>query len=494
MFFQGGVRIHKPANKPSSFNAFISNKSHEARAAGKPMTLGRIQEEFTDEYKALTPEEHQDLVTTFKKNRDLDTREWLKHPSIQEKVADAVSSFNQIAGILKGLKLHVGVDAVVLAYLPTIIRGWNTATIGKKVEALAVAGCNPTKLIQNLAEQVDALKKELAQLIQEALDKACTTTNQAMHYKRFDKLITLRYSIVCEGWPKELPFQKPSSFGRNNESLFLLHDAWQDGVAVFRKLDDEEFEAWKAAHAGKKRGPKGKGKAKDTGGVDEDSEEEVDGGESAGEGPAETCTPPSAPSVAKNKPTKPARKKKASAPKPNATTRVPSNTPNSALPVELTLGSPPDSPRPKPQHKPSAHKQALNAAQSQSSEAHPNAETSGSALEELGDRSDPGDSNHTVIDPQLLGPDPADESPSGTITPKDPAPPSDSSPTAIQGPESTTTIPSRLGKKHKEPVVQDDTVVEEGRSKQPHVPTKKRHLGASTHPATRTLGDGEDSS
>ncbi|KAK1233846.1 hypothetical protein PQX77_002973 [Marasmius sp. AFHP31] len=244
MFFQGGARIRKPANKASPFNTFISQKSREARADsylrssvdGTPQQLARR------------------------------------------------SKLSQL-------------QAAILQYIP--------------------------ELIKNLANQTDALKKELTQLIQEALDKACSTTNQAMHYERFDTLITLRYGVVCEGWPKELPFQKPSAFGGNNESLFQLRDAWRDGAAVFRRLNNEELAAWKAARskgiedgtivpkarkkrrdAGTRRGPKGKGKGKTIESGDEDSQDEASGEESD-EGGTPGSTPPNASLVVKNKPAKP---------------------------------------------------------------------------------------------------------------------------------------------------------------------------------------------
>ncbi|KAK1227506.1 hypothetical protein PQX77_009482 [Marasmius sp. AFHP31] len=549
MFFQGGTRIHKPANKPSSFNAFISKKSRECRAAGNPLTLRQIQQEFTEEYNVLTPKERQDLVVAFEETRDLDTRERLKRPSVQEKMADAAASFSQIAGI--GLKTRVGVEAVVLAvknrpekimapkwiftddrirhYLPTIVRGWNTATIGKKVEALAVAGCDPTKLIQNQAEQADALKKELAQLIQEALDEACSTTNQAMHYERFDTLVTLRYGVVCEGWPKDLPFQKPSSFGGNNESLFQLRDAWRDGNTVFRKLSKEELADWKLARAkgieegtvvlkqrkkrrdaGQKRGPKGKGKEKQKDAESgEDSEEEVDGGELDEREPSE-ITPASTPSAAKDnsaKTAKAAAKKKPSGRKAKAAS---SNNPEAHVtflpPPSPALDSPCiDPPRPKPRRKLSERERA---AQVPPTEANPTVVSINQVIEAGGnvldahDRSGP---DNMVIDPRLLGLDPVEDScsgsvvltdplndyPSGPVIPTEPSLVSDQSP-VVGVDESTITVARSSDKKRRATVAEDS--LREERPKRARTATRRKHLGASTHPASRTLAEasGED--
>ncbi|KAL0058670.1 hypothetical protein AAF712_014640 [Marasmius tenuissimus] len=293
MFFQGGVRIGKPPREPSSFNVFVSEKAQTLRKAGGPaMTVQQIQKLFKDEYRNQTPAERKKMMKSFQERRDLDARERLKRPSVKEKIADASSSIGQVAGVLKGLKMRVGVEAMVLVvknrpekimkpqwiftddrirrYLPTIMRGWDTARVGKKVEALAVAGCDPTKLIKNTKDQANALKKECTQLIQDTL-----------------------------GWPKGLPFQKMSSFGGSTDPLFILRDAWRDGDAKFRKLDEEEFEAWKdnrvkgiqdgsivlkprkkRRDAGQKRGKNNKsksGKEEIEDGEDEDEDEDEEG-------------------------------------------------------------------------------------------------------------------------------------------------------------------------------------------------------------------------
>ncbi|KAK1219018.1 hypothetical protein PQX77_018270 [Marasmius sp. AFHP31] len=304
MFFQGGVRVSKPSKKPNPFNAFKSRKSKQRRAAGlSPMTVQQIQTEFKDEYDSLTPEGRKKMVNDFEAERDLDTRERIKAPSVKEKMADTSSSITQATGILKGHKLRVGSEAMLLVvknrperimkpqwffmddrirrYLPTILRGFDCATVGKKVEALAVVRCDATALIKNQKDQADALKTECSLLIQEALDEACSTKGLGMQYEQFDKLTTLHFSVVCEGWPPALPFQKPVSFGGNTNQLFMLRDSWRDGVARFRRLDRDEFEEWKAARmkgiadgtvvvktrkkrndAGKPRGKRGKPSSK----------------------------------------------------------------------------------------------------------------------------------------------------------------------------------------------------------------------------------------
>ncbi|KAL0056558.1 hypothetical protein AAF712_016837, partial [Marasmius tenuissimus] len=218
MFFQGGVCVSKLANKPNGYNTFKSNKAHKLRKAGGPaMTLQEIHTTFKAEYDSLTPAERQKGVEEYKARRDLNTQEKLKCPSVKEKIADSAAAVSQVAGILRGLKERVGIEGMVLVvknwpekimkpqwifndphiehYLPTIVRGWNTGYIGKKVKALAVIGCDPTKIVKSPREQLDALKAECAQLIQDTLDEACLTQDASMQHEQFDTQITLRYGM-----------------------------------------------------------------------------------------------------------------------------------------------------------------------------------------------------------------------------------------------------------------------------------------------------------
>ncbi|KAK1218521.1 hypothetical protein PQX77_011587 [Marasmius sp. AFHP31] len=554
MFFQGGVRVSKPANEVNDFNAFKSNKAYELRKAGGPvMTIQEIQEAFKHEYDAQTPAERQKGVEEYKARRDLDTRERLKYPSIKEKIADSASSVSQITGVLKGLKERVGIEAVVLVvknrpekimkpqwiftdpriqhYLPTIVRGWNTGYIGKKVEALAVAGCDPTKIVKSPREQADALKTECSQLIQEALDEACLTQDVLMQYEQFDKRITLRYRVVCEGWPKGLSFQKPSSFSQVDD-LLRLRDAWRDGHATFRKLDDSEFDTWregrdkgieegtvvikerkKCCDAGTKRGSKGK--AKETGkgkakGVEsaEDDSNDSDGASAAGmSGGAEIASSPEQ-DVQPQKAAGP--KKKKAPPKAKYTKRVDITVLDSANTVDDTPDTPsvppavttlnsatttpdvatttPDASHPRPKPRPFL-------SQRPGSSLGPNASTTEfvgptAAVAELEDNAVEGSASRVgasdfdiaVIDPQLRdAQDPVQPS-SNEVVPADSESPCD----VVATPSSQAQAPEAgQGKKRKEPVSTDAVPT---RSRRPRVPTSKRHLGASTHPATRRLG------
>jgi len=63
-----------------------------------------------------------------------------------------------------------------------------------------------------------------------------------MNYKTFDESITRKHGIVIEGWPLR-EFKNPSAIGSQVELKVLLN-AWQSGVARFRKMPVGEHMAW----------------------------------------------------------------------------------------------------------------------------------------------------------------------------------------------------------------------------------------------------------
>ncbi|KAJ8093373.1 hypothetical protein PM082_020230 [Marasmius tenuissimus] len=532
-------------------------------------------------------------------------------------MADVAACLSQVTSIFAGLKIRVGADAVtlvvknrpekimnpqwictdqrILHYLPTVVRGWNTAVIAKQVEALCVAGCDPTKLIKNAKDRVEALKKECTQLILDSLNEACLTKELGMQYKRFDTLITANYQVVCEGWPKGLTFQGPSDFGGNQDNLITLRDAWRDGTATFRRLSDDEFVAWKAARAkgleegtivpkvrqkrsdaGMKRGKKGKSKDTEDGDESSDDEEEDEGEwEDDDDEPAVTTIKKSAKrDSAKKKPAKkalvehtqktPAKKQPVTKKKPAASKTKPTAPSEEADSNDVTQGTafPLDSsplprseslaarPYPKPRRLPSAAERAqiqllpvetpLSLPPPDPSPASPAspASTSGPVgpvgdVQESGSHANTSDSSpmpavgvahvdidaaastpvqidDSVIDPQLhelpsiqtLEADPHSGSdlpcPMSQPPPMEPQSSDQSLLPAHRSNSSVSHQNSDRGIKRKSQSPDcdstEDRPVENTRPQRNRAPPKRKHLGASTHPASRRrLNPGEGS-
>ncbi|KAL0565899.1 hypothetical protein V5O48_016117 [Marasmius crinis-equi] len=250
MFYQGGVCLIKEQNDDNCFNAYKSVRAHERKEAGEtPLHLTELQELIKDGYKALTSPQQ----------------------DIKKKIVQVALGLEQIVGIIQGLKTCLGVEAMLLMtknrqepfmqpqwfttdprihdYMSFLLRGWDPVEIGHKFEGFAIAGCDAIKLIKSQKDQAEAAKRLTPRLVQKALDGACGTQGQAMHYEKFDTLITATYKVKCEGWPKGLKFQCPSDFGGSLEPLIRLHNAWATKTAYFRKMDDEEFQQWEIKHA-----------------------------------------------------------------------------------------------------------------------------------------------------------------------------------------------------------------------------------------------------
>ena len=66
-----------------------------------------------------------------------------------------------------------------------------------------------------------------------------------MNYADFDKAITEKHGIVCEGWPLQ-KFCSPSDLKCKNE-VQVLFNAWSQGSARFRLLSNKEWEEWSNA-------------------------------------------------------------------------------------------------------------------------------------------------------------------------------------------------------------------------------------------------------
>ncbi|KAL0566687.1 hypothetical protein V5O48_015317 [Marasmius crinis-equi] len=258
MLYQGGARNTKLQNEPNVFNAYKLVVAHERKEAGeKPLPLLQLQDEISPEYHELDKKKKTKYITKYLEICDKDKREKTKQPSMKKKRAQCSKVVKEMLGKAMGLKTCVGVKMLALVvknhvkpyldpqwiatdpwiqdYVSFLFHQWDLVTVGKKLEAFAVAGCDALKVLKN--------QKDLA----EALKKNTTTVNQSMHYEKFDTSIMMTHKVMVEGWPK-VKFQSPYNFTGALEPLIGLHEAWENGKAKFRKLSDTEYTASIAKH------------------------------------------------------------------------------------------------------------------------------------------------------------------------------------------------------------------------------------------------------
>lgn len=69
-----------------------------------------------------------------------------------------------------------------------------------------------------------------------------------MHWPTYWKDIVVRYHVVIEGWPQDIPFRNLSDVS-NLPKLDQLLRGWQTREIYFRRISDDEFNTLKAQRA-----------------------------------------------------------------------------------------------------------------------------------------------------------------------------------------------------------------------------------------------------
>ncbi|KAL0056616.1 hypothetical protein AAF712_016779, partial [Marasmius tenuissimus] len=149
-----------------------------------------------------------------------------------------------------------------------VASGWDTETVSTRCEGFAVAGCDTSKMALNKKAQAIMLQSEIKLIIDKKLGKFAIynkkkdhlrgviaevlgVKNPAMEYVNFDKKMMYNKGVVCEGWPTQMKFIKPSDLGSATKPRRSLCDDWVEGRCYFWKLSPEEHNAWKASYNAK---------------------------------------------------------------------------------------------------------------------------------------------------------------------------------------------------------------------------------------------------
>ncbi|KAF9486114.1 hypothetical protein BDN70DRAFT_794340 [Pholiota conissans] len=168
IFFHGGARMVMHHEKVNPHNAFVSLKAQELREAGNDdgnkLSLLEIQHAFKDEYSNLGEEERLRLVHEFQETSTASKR--LVRPSPRGRVQDVANVVRNMILLIEGLKTRTGVEGFfcIVRNSPSyhinpqwyfsstslsdymrlaVANRWNAHELGLKLEAFAIAGCNP---------------------------------------------------------------------------------------------------------------------------------------------------------------------------------------------------------------------------------------------------------------------------------------------------------------------------------------------------------------
>ncbi|KAJ7778072.1 hypothetical protein B0H14DRAFT_2401345 [Mycena olivaceomarginata] len=164
IFFQGGARMVNHQDKTNPWNAFTAEKAAQRREEGQTgLKAQGLQDEYKEEYEALTAEEKADLVTRY--NAVKDDIPKIRRDTVKACVQDVSNTVRNIQMLLHGLSYRVGIEGVfcivrstpnfymgpqwyftsdaLRQYMPLAVRRkWDTSDVGTRLEAFALAGCD----------------------------------------------------------------------------------------------------------------------------------------------------------------------------------------------------------------------------------------------------------------------------------------------------------------------------------------------------------------
>ncbi|KAJ6472628.1 hypothetical protein C8R45DRAFT_786362, partial [Mycena sanguinolenta] len=164
IFFQGGAHMIKHQEVVNPYNAFKSFKAAELREAGESKNGAELHEDYFAEYQALSTQEKEALVEEFEKTR---TRNFqLRRDTPRGRVQDVANVVRNMKMLMFGLGQRVGIEGFFCIvrnnvdfkmdpewyftskelemYMEIATRKrWVTGEVGMKLEAFAVAGCDP---------------------------------------------------------------------------------------------------------------------------------------------------------------------------------------------------------------------------------------------------------------------------------------------------------------------------------------------------------------
>ncbi|KAJ7757676.1 hypothetical protein B0H14DRAFT_3598809 [Mycena olivaceomarginata] len=268
MFFQGGAHLVNHQNKLNAFNAFKAEKAAERREEGAPgLKAQGLHDLYKDEYDALTEEEKTALLDRFAETKDKVPK--ARRDTPRARIRDVSNTVRNIQMLMHGLSYRVGIEGLFCIvrnnpdfhmipqwyftspelerYMPLAVRRkWDTAEVGCRLEAFAIAGCDTMNLLRSNKQKVDFLKSEIRDGVHSGLVTITGRPTIRMDYIYYKESIVLKYGIELIGWPLE-HFVNPSDLSSSLPILTQVRDALKNGTCKWVKLSPADRKARKAA-------------------------------------------------------------------------------------------------------------------------------------------------------------------------------------------------------------------------------------------------------
>ncbi|KAJ6600156.1 hypothetical protein B0H10DRAFT_2322439 [Mycena sp. CBHHK59/15] len=288
-FFQGGAHMVNHHEKPNAYNAFKAEKAAERREEGsKGMTAPELHAAYHAEYDNMTDEEKAALAQRHQEQREEIPK--IRRDTPQGRMRDMSNVVHNIQLLMIGLMYRVGIEGFfcivrnssdffmppqwyftsqeVERYMPLAVgRKWDTGSVGTKIEAFAVAGCDTLNLLRTNGQCVAWVKAEIRDMVLSGLVEV-SKKQLKMEYVHYREDIVVKHGLELIRWTAD-KFVSPSELSSSLHVLGKLRDALKEGTCKWVKLSPAEHQArkdaWKADVADGKVVPKARNPRSDIG-------------------------------------------------------------------------------------------------------------------------------------------------------------------------------------------------------------------------------------
>ncbi|KAJ7900955.1 hypothetical protein B0H14DRAFT_2330532 [Mycena olivaceomarginata] len=167
LFFQGGARMVHQQKNLNPYNAFKNAKAEENREAGIREDAREIHRNHLDEYLALSKEEKDALLENFAQIKSDNFH--FRRDTPRARIQDVANTVRNVRMLFSGLQRRVGVQGFFCFvrdnadffvepqwfftcpelenYMQfATAKRWDTGRVGAKLEAFAIAGCDPSSM------------------------------------------------------------------------------------------------------------------------------------------------------------------------------------------------------------------------------------------------------------------------------------------------------------------------------------------------------------
>ncbi|KAK6980889.1 hypothetical protein R3P38DRAFT_3334080 [Favolaschia claudopus] len=146
---------------------------------------------------------------------------------------------------------------------------WSTSEVGMRLEAFAIAGCDPANMLRTTHQKVNFMKGEIRSILAKNLAEVSKVSDARLAWKWFEEDVVQRYDVVLEGWTTAR-IVDPSNISTSLSVVRTLLNAVKSEEAADRLKTWEEDHRAPRCDAGV---PRKRGREDDEGSGDEEDQE-----------------------------------------------------------------------------------------------------------------------------------------------------------------------------------------------------------------------------